>query len=125
MQELMSRHKGTGSSPRDCLKRALQQRWTKPCPGKLNHSISDRNQIKNVPDPRPLPKTRRKRKSNPTNAVGNIVQPNAKDGPATAPSTPTKKRSSNTSVSSQNSTPTMNNLPGVCRNRKSMNFMEN
>ena len=34
MQELMSRHKTTSFSPRDCLKTILHQRWSKTCSGK-------------------------------------------------------------------------------------------
>jgi hypothetical protein len=34
MQELMSRHKTTTFSPRDCLKTILHQRWSKTCSGK-------------------------------------------------------------------------------------------
>ena len=33
MQELMSRHKTTSFSPRDCLKTILHQRWSKTCSG--------------------------------------------------------------------------------------------
>jgi hypothetical protein len=36
MQELMSRHKTTTFSPRDCLKTILHQRWSKTCSGKIN-----------------------------------------------------------------------------------------
>jgi hypothetical protein len=36
MQELMSRHKTTTFSPRDCLKTILHQRWSKTCSGKKN-----------------------------------------------------------------------------------------
>lgn len=67
MQEIMSRHKTTSFSPRDCLKTILHQRWSKTCS-----------------DTRPAPKTRRKRK----NATAE-PPPMPKE-----PSTPTKKRSS-------------------------------
>ena len=40
MQELMSRHKTTSFSPRDCLKTILHQRWSKTCSGKQTSSFS-------------------------------------------------------------------------------------
>jgi hypothetical protein len=39
MQELMSRHKTTTFSPRDCLKTILHQRWSKTCSGKRKNVV--------------------------------------------------------------------------------------
>jgi hypothetical protein len=47
MQELMSRHKTTTFSPRDCLKTILHQRWSKTCSGKRKSFSSIDNQRKN------------------------------------------------------------------------------
>ncbi|CAF1402316.1 unnamed protein product [Adineta steineri] len=92
MQEIMSRHKTTSFSPRDCLKTILHQRWSKTCS-----------------DTRPPAKTRRKRK----NTVGNNNNlPPTKDTPMTNCTTPTKKRSPANNIYSQPSTQGMNNMPG-------------
>jgi hypothetical protein len=45
MQELMSRHKATTFSPRDCLKTILHQRWSKTCSGKEIRIIKNPFQI--------------------------------------------------------------------------------
>lgn len=39
MQELMSRHKMTTFSPRDCLRTILHQRWSKTCSGKFHNHV--------------------------------------------------------------------------------------
>ncbi|UJR24952.1 hypothetical protein I4U23_006316 [Adineta vaga] len=104
MQELMSRHKATSFSPRDCLKTILHQRWSKTCS-----------------DTRPPAKPRRKRKSTATNnptTPGNNNSTNistSKDGNISHSPipTPTKKRSPANTVYSQGATtPTMNSMPG-------------
>ena len=85
MQDLMSRHKTTTFSPRDCLKTVLHQRWSKTCS-----------------DNRPVPKTRRKRK----NATGTDQFGAPCDNGQT---TPTKKRS----MANQPATQDMTSVPGV------------
>jgi hypothetical protein len=102
MQELMSRHKTTTFSPRDCLKTILHQRWSKTCS-----------------DTRPPAKPRRKRKSTTTNTPGNNtnIPPNkdANINHCNLP-TPTKKRSPANTVYSQPAQtaiiPNMNSMPG-------------
>jgi len=90
MQELMSRHKTTSFSPRDCLKTTLHQRWSK------NFSIENR----------PTTKPRRKKRSA-TTTPNNL--PMNKEPTLTNCSTPTKKRSTGNAIF----TPTPpNNLPG-------------
>jgi hypothetical protein len=89
MQELMSRHKTTTFSPRDCLKTILHQRWSKTCS-----------------DTRPPPKPRRKRKA----TAGNNNLPPTKDPNVNNSPTPTKKRSpANNNYPPQG----INNMPGV------------
>ncbi|CAF0809002.1 unnamed protein product [Rotaria sordida] len=94
MQELMSRHKTTTFSPRDCLKTLLHQRWSKTCS-----------------DNRQTAKPRRKRKSA---AVNNTNLPPTKDSNINncTTTTTTKKRSPANNIYSQPSTQTMNNMPG-------------
>ncbi|CAF1505996.1 unnamed protein product [Adineta ricciae] len=91
MQEIMSRHKTTAFSPRDCLKTILHQRWSKTCS-----------------DNRPAAKTRRKRKT----AVGNNNAPGSKDSAGPNCTTPAKKRSPANNVYSQPPTQGLNNMPG-------------
>ncbi|CAF3845488.1 unnamed protein product [Adineta steineri] len=132
MQELMSRHKTTTFSPRDCLKTILHQRWSKTCSEiPLSPSFQTTLPCQTVlaTDTRPPPKPRRKRKAtaannattpgnnNNTNNPNNI--PTSKDtniNHCTTP-TPTKKRSPASTVYSQPAqpgamTPTMNSMPG-------------
>ncbi|CAF3496945.1 unnamed protein product [Rotaria socialis] len=99
MQELMSRHKTTTFSPRDCLKTILHQRWSKTCS-----------------DNRPTTKPRRKRKTTTVNSTA--VTPN-KESNITNCTTPTKKRSpaannnNNNNIYSQPAAlPINNNMPG-------------
>ncbi|CAF3008954.1 unnamed protein product [Rotaria sp. Silwood2] len=92
MQELMSRHKTTTFSPRDCLKTILHQRWSKTCS-----------------DNRQTAKPRRKRKSA---AVNNTNMPPTKDSNINNCTTPTKKRSPANNVYPQPSTQSINNMPG-------------
>jgi hypothetical protein len=47
MQELMSRHKTTSFSPRDCLKTILHQRWSKTCSGTTDRCDLPRSRRKN------------------------------------------------------------------------------
>jgi hypothetical protein len=90
MQELMSRHKTTTFSPRDCLKTILHQRWSKTCS-----------------DIRPAAKPRRKRKT-PTGNNTNLPLNN--DSNCT---TPTKKRSpANNLYPQPPPTQEINNMPG-------------
>ncbi|UJR23864.1 hypothetical protein I4U23_026836 [Adineta vaga] len=91
MQELMSRHKTTAFSPRDCLKTILHQRWSKTCS-----------------DTRPVAKTRRKRK----NAVGNNNLPNNKETTGPNCTTPTKKRSPANNNYAPPPLQGLNNMPG-------------
>jgi hypothetical protein len=92
MQELMSRHKTTTFSPRDCLKTILHQRWSKTCS-----------------DTRPPAKTRRKRKT----AAENNNLPATKDSNINNCITPTKKRSPGNNIYVQPPpAPGMNNMPG-------------
>jgi len=110
MQELMSRHKTTTFSPRDCLKTILHQRWSQTCSGKLE-KIYLSYDIQFI-DNRPATKTRRKRKS----TLGNNTNPpTTKDSPMTNCTTPTKKRSPANNTYSQPPTQGMNNMPGVRR----------
>jgi hypothetical protein len=46
MQELMSRHKTTTFSPRDCLKTILHQRWSKTCSGKKQKKLNDQKSFR-------------------------------------------------------------------------------
>ena len=101
MQELMSRHKTTTFSPRDCLKTILHQRWSKTCS-----------------DTRPPAKPRRKRKANATTTTttnSNTTNPALnKETTLNHSPTPTKKRSpANVAYSQPNQTPLTNNTPGV------------
>lgn len=41
MQEIMSRHKTTSFSPRDCLKTVLHQRWSKTCSGRVVNRLEN------------------------------------------------------------------------------------
>ncbi|CAF1033517.1 unnamed protein product [Adineta ricciae] len=124
MQELMSRHKTTSFSPRDCLKTILHQRWSKTCselPQSPSFQTTLPSQTVLASDTRPPAKPRRKRKSTATNNPAtpgnnnsnNISTP--KDGNmnnCTMP-TPTKKRSPANTVYSEGAiTPSMNSMPG-------------
>ncbi|CAF2508319.1 unnamed protein product [Rotaria sp. Silwood2] len=110
MQELMSRHKATTFSPRDCLKTILHQRWSKTCS-----------------DSRPPAKPRRKRKSTAANNANTPGNNNTTPNPMPTTkdtninhctiSTPTKKRSPANTTYSQSAaqgamTPNINSMPG-------------
>ncbi|CAF3513501.1 unnamed protein product [Rotaria socialis] len=130
MQELMSRHKTTTFSPRDCMKTILHQRWSKTCsefPLSPSFQTTVPCQTVLVSDTRPPAKPRRKRKSAAT--ANNANTPgNNNNNPNNMPinkdtninnctmSTPTKKRSpanTNFSQTAQGAvTPNMNSMPG-------------
>jgi hypothetical protein len=136
MQELMSRHKTTTFSPRDCLKTILHQRWSKTCsefPLSPSFQTTLPCQTVLVSDTRPAAKPRRKRKSAATTAVNNPSTPGnnntpPNNNPSTIPpnkdttinnctiSTPTKKRSPANTTYTQPAqgtmTPNMNSMPG-------------
>ncbi|CAF3478967.1 unnamed protein product [Rotaria sp. Silwood1] len=130
MQELMSRHKTTTFSPRDCLKTILHQRWSKTCsefPLSPSFSTTLPCQTVLVSDSRPPAKPRRKRKSTATNNTNTPGTNNTTPNPISTSkdaninhctiSTPTKKRSPANTTYSQPSTqgtitPNMNSMPG-------------
>ncbi|CAF1272309.1 unnamed protein product [Rotaria sordida] len=133
MQELMSRHKATTFSPRDCLKTILHQRWSKTCsefPLSPSFPTTLPCQTVLVSDSRPPAKPRRKRKAtaaaNNANTPGNNNNTNTPNPMPTAKdtninhctiSTPTKKRSpaANTTYSQPvqgTITPNINSMPG-------------
>jgi hypothetical protein len=121
MQELMSRHKTTTFSPRDCLKTILHQRWSKTCSGREERRALIRTPvIEGVnSDTRPPAKPRRKRKANATTnnntpaANTTNLAMNKEANPNHSP-TPTKKRSpASTAYSQPNQGPLTNNTPGV------------
>jgi hypothetical protein len=114
MQELMSRHKTTTFSPRDCLKTILHQRWSKTCSGNSIEAVQINN-IFQFLDTRPPPKPRRKRKA----AAGNNNLPPTKDSNINNCTTPTKKRTPANNIYPAQG---INNLPGV---RKSLFFTKN